>query len=122
MLSTDDVSIVRLPLACSNVRRRDIPPRNSRTRPSEGASQSVLHPKTIFRLDELNKCVQAFLRFRVGSHSLLCITGCVANARRAQRVFTLCPISQDNIVNLGNEEHLVFEYLSASLAGSRRLM
>ncbi len=51
-----------------------------------------------------NKCVQAFLRFRMGSHSLPCVTGRVANIPRAQRVCTLCQTG-----NLGDEQHLVFE-------------
>jgi len=70
---------------------------NPRIRPLGGASlciykalfarQAIAHLKTNFEIQALsNKYVQAFLRFRMGSHSLPCITGRAARIPKAQRV------------------------------------
>jgi len=90
---------------------------NPRTCPSEGASlflytpwfarPASVHPKTIFRLALSNRCVQALLRSRRGTHSLPCIIGHVTNIPRAQRVCTLCQTGKQ-----GDEQHLVFECLA----------
>ena len=86
-------------------------PVNPKTRCSEGASRAytrlglpgmpVCTSKTNskFRLASSNKHTQAFHRFRVGSHSLPCITGPIADIPTSQRVCTLCRTS-----NLGGRK------------------
>ena len=54
----------------------------------------------------------AFTRFRMGNHSLPCVTGRVASIHRAQRVCGLCQTE-----NVGDEQQLVFE--SPALQGVR---
>ena len=56
------------------------------------------------RLALSSKCVQAFLRFRMGSLGLLCANGRAAKSPKAQRVCTLCRTG-----NLVNEQHPGFE-------------
>ncbi len=88
---------------------------DSRTCPSEDASLfipkhvltgqpvSTLRPSSGWHCQ--NKCVQAFLRFKMSSHSLPCITttGRVTDIPTAYSVCTLCQNG-----NLGVEQHLVF--------------
>ena len=49
-----------------------------------------LHPKTILRLALSNKCMQAFLRFRIGSHSLPIIFGRIVCNARSERMCAPC--------------------------------
>lgn len=68
-----------------------------------GQPVSTLRPSSGWLCQK--KCVQAFLRFKMSSHSLPCITttGRVADIPTAHLVCTLCQNG-----NLGVEQHLVF--------------
>ena len=84
------------------------------TRPSEHVKLCIcsscfarpanMHPKTIFGGALSNTSVQAFVRFRMGDHSLPGVTNRAADIARAKRVCTFLQTS-----NLGDEQHLVFE-------------
>ena len=88
-------------------------PNSPRTCPSQDASLCTydawfarpdsVHPKAILRLALSDRCVEALLRFRMGSHNLPCAVGRMQGVARAQRICTLCDSAQP-----GDEQHLVF--------------
>ena len=68
------------------------------------ARLATIHRNIIFRLALSDKCVQGFLRFRLGCHKLPWDVGSRTAVPRSQRFCHVCNIGQP-----GDEYHLVFE-------------